>query len=205
MASTELRSKGGRPAGPAGECSAGRATCCLQESEQRINGCGRGVARHAATGLKNSDGKGTCSDGNSRTAKWSSTSVQQQRTLRSVTVPRPAKLQRDGKLARAAVRCHVIFAESVSSAPGPRPPWLDWPAESCDHARRRLVSESVPVPRTCRIAGVRHSDWLGPCRIRVTARPQARGQCEDALVAVVPLHIDPARSARPVDPRATAR
>ena len=47
---------------------------------------------------------------------------------------------------------------------------------------------------------MRHPDWLGPCRIRVIARPQARGQCEDALVAVVPLHLGPAREARPVRP-----
>jgi hypothetical protein len=48
--------------------------------------------------------------------------LDKQRMLRSVTVTRPPKPQRDGKPARAAGRCHVIIAESSTPSPGPRPP-----------------------------------------------------------------------------------
>ena len=58
-----------------------KPAACKNQSK-RSNGWGRGVARHAATGLRKATERALHSDGKTGTAEWSSTSVQSQRSLR---------------------------------------------------------------------------------------------------------------------------
>ncbi len=123
------------------------ATC--KNQSKRNNGWGRGVARHAATGLKKSDGEGTHSDGKSRTAKWffsTSTIVQQQCTLPGCNGRGTHVLSKE----RETCTSH----RTGPPVPGPGSAGPGRPAGICGCARRRLVSDSESVPRTCRPANL---------------------------------------------------
>ncbi len=136
---------------------------CKNQSKMS-NGWGRSIAKHEATGLKNSDGEGTRSDGKS--AKWSSTSVQRECRLHGRNGHATRVGSQGGKPALAACRCqcHVVGPRcSFRVRPGARRG--EPSAGTCKSPRRQLFSESVP--RTCRSdprgrRGARRSCARGP-------------------------------------------
>ena len=119
-------------------CSENRKpeTICSQKSAKQIS---RFPARkNSSIQLKNSDGEGTRSDGKSRTAKWSSTSVHRECRLHGRTS--------NGHATRAG-NLHELAATSWARSSGSGARRGEPSAETCKCARCQLVSESVR--RTC--------------------------------------------------------
>ena len=98
-----------------------KPAACKNQSK-RSNGWGRGVARHAATGLRKATERALHSDGQTGAAEWSSTSVPSQRSLRGRNGRNPCTTAKEPKTCTSVRPRPVMVPGCPSGARGPGVP-----------------------------------------------------------------------------------